>query len=244
MGVLVPGALLFWLGAQAPNEDGLPPAYQSVLLATGWPLLYGGILALFTVAGVAALPAIALASALAATLAVWPALERNSAISLLGAAVAGGVALGTAWTWLFDTDWLRWIALIYAAALVLFSLVLREPAPRHGEVLIDAAGLAVVFIGYVSYRDGANGLWEVVLLGAGLGLTAFGALDRSPGPGYLGVLNLIAFIAVAGRFWPVVLVAGGVMMLAAGLRPRRPLPPEPDPYRAGEAPLAARVDKP
>ena len=31
-------------------------------------------------------------------------------------------------------------------------------------------------------------------------------------------------------------------MLVAGLRPRRPLPPEPDPYRAGEAPLAARAD--
>ena len=32
-------------------------------------------------------------------------------------------------------------------------------------------------------------------------------------------------------------------MLAAGLRPRRPLPPEPAPYRAGEAPLAARADE-
>jgi hypothetical protein len=31
-------------------------------------------------------------------------------------------------------------------------------------------------------------------------------------------------------------------MLGAGLRPRRPLPPEPHPYRAGEAPLAARTD--
>jgi hypothetical protein len=31
-------------------------------------------------------------------------------------------------------------------------------------------------------------------------------------------------------------------MLAAGLRPRSPLPPEPVPYRAGEAPLAARAD--
>ena len=32
-------------------------------------------------------------------------------------------------------------------------------------------------------------------------------------------------------------------MLLAGLRPRRPLPPEPDAYRAGEAPLAARADE-
>ena len=42
------GGLLFWLGAQAPNEDGEPPAYQSVLLATGLPLLYAGLLTLPT----------------------------------------------------------------------------------------------------------------------------------------------------------------------------------------------------
>src|SRR3954467_509170 len=39
------GALIFWLGAQAPNEEGMPPAYQSVLLATGLPVLYVGALA-------------------------------------------------------------------------------------------------------------------------------------------------------------------------------------------------------
>src|SRR4051794_5248217 len=42
---LVTGGLLFWPGAQAPNEDGEPPAYQSVLLATGLPLLDAGLLA-------------------------------------------------------------------------------------------------------------------------------------------------------------------------------------------------------
>ncbi len=36
---------------------------------------------------------------------------------------------------------------LYAAALVLASLALREPAPRHAEVLIDAAGLAIALIG-------------------------------------------------------------------------------------------------
>ena len=88
-----------------------------------------------------------------------------------------------------------------------------------------------------------------MLLGAGFGLVAFGAVDRSPGPAYLGVVNLVLFILTVGRdggdtlyWWPLVLLAGGMAMLAAGLRPRRPLPPEPAPYRAGEAPLAARAD--
>ena len=244
--LLVAGALVFWLGAQSPNEDGLPPAYQSVLLVTGWPLLYAGLLLFFTTVGVTLLLALTLASLLAATLAVWPALERNSAIALLGAALAGGTALLAGWAWLFDTDSpapFRVLLALYAAALVLASLALREPAPRHAEVLIDAAGLAIALIGVEALwtGDDLSGVWQVVLLGAGLGLVAFGALDRHPGPAYLGVANLVAFIATAGRFWPFLLISGGVLMLLAGLRPRRPLPPEPDPYRAGEAPLAARV---
>ena len=89
-----------------------------------------------------------------------------------------------------------------------------------------------------------------MLLAAGLGLVAFGALDRSPGPAYVGVLNLILFIVSAAsghdalRRGRCSCSSGGVIMLAAGLRPRRPLPPEPDPYRAGEAPLAARATRP
>jgi len=59
---------------------------------------------LFTTAGITLLLALTLASLLAATLAVWPALERNSAIALLGAALAGGTALLAGWAWLFDTD--------------------------------------------------------------------------------------------------------------------------------------------
>src|SRR4051795_5307625 len=42
--LLAAGALIFWLGAQAPNEDGMPPAYQSILLVTGAFGLYGGLL--------------------------------------------------------------------------------------------------------------------------------------------------------------------------------------------------------
>src|SRR5690242_280068 len=42
--LLVVGGLIFWLGAQAPNEGGVPPAYQSILLVTGAFLLYAGLL--------------------------------------------------------------------------------------------------------------------------------------------------------------------------------------------------------
>src|SRR5436190_1724292 len=56
------GALIYWLGVQAPNEDGRPPAYQSVLLVTGLLLLWAGLLTTAKVLGadLAGLPAGAL----------------------------------------------------------------------------------------------------------------------------------------------------------------------------------------
>jgi hypothetical protein len=257
------GGLIFWLGAQAPNEDGMPPAYQTILLVTGLFLLFAGLLTAADVLGADfdGFPAGALmwVSLVCGGLALWPAFERNSAISLLLAAILGGVALLSAWSWLFDATSAapyRWLLAAYSAALVLASLALREPAPRHAEILIDAGGLAVAAIALVPnpwnlLLGGMSlpGIWEIVLLGAGFGLVAFGALDRSPGPAYLGVLNLVLFILAVAEseldtlyWWPLILIAGGVLMLVAGLRPRRPLPPEPAPYRAGEAPLAARAD--
>jgi hypothetical protein len=264
--LLVSGGLLYFLGAQAPNEDGKPPAYQSVLLGAGLPLLFAGVMTTAEVLGAEfwSPGALMWTSALTAGLAVWPAFERNSAISLLLAAIAGGVALLSAWAWIFGATSAapyRWLMAAYAAALVLCSLALRAPARRHAEVLTDAAGLAIAWIGLSGIGivispillTGTTGLpwfWDTVVLGAGFGLVAFGALDRSPGPAYLGVVNLILFILVVGGgdngtlyWWPLVLIAGGVIMLAAGLRPRSPLPPEPMPYRAGEAPLAARADE-
>jgi hypothetical protein len=265
--LLTSGGLLYWLGAQAPTEEGKPTAYQSVLLVAALPLLYAGLLTAADAFGAEfdPLPAGALmwTSAVVAVAALWPALERNSAISALMAAIVGAVALLSAWAWVFGADSpapYRWLMGAYAGALVLCSLALREPARRHAEVLTDAAGLAIAWIGLTgvgivlspvpfSTSSGLPAFWEVVLLGAGFGLVAFGALDRSPGPAYLGVVNLLLFIAEVGTspdenlyWWPLVLLLVGAVMLAAGLRPRRPLPPEPSPYRAGEAPLAARAD--
>src|SRR5262249_37417199 len=136
----------------------------------------------------------------------------------------------------------RWLLLVVALACVVASLSLREPAPRHAEQLVNAAGLAIATIGLVGvvpfYLLGGDdttplpGFWETVVLAAGFSLVAFGALDRSPGPAYLGVLNLLIFIAAVAvssqetlYWWPLTLLVVGAFMLLVGLRPRRPLPP-------------------
>jgi hypothetical protein len=268
--LLLAGGLIYWLGAQAPNEEGEPPAYQSVLLVVGLLLLYGALLTTADVLGADFGPfpagAIVWTSLLAVGLALWPALERNSAICLLFAAAFSAFALLSAWRFLFhatsQTPY-RWLLLALAIACVLASLALREPAPRHAQQLVNAAGLAIAAIGIVGLLSGAvtfvslgfdlpsrlPGFWEVVLLAAGFGLIAYGALDRAPGPAYLGVLNTLLFVAAVASspqptlyWWPLTLLLVGVVALVAGLRPRRPLPPEPRAYRAGEAPLAARAD--
>jgi hypothetical protein len=253
------------LGLQAPNEDGRPPAYQSVLLVTGLLLLFAALLRLAAVLGAedfgSDFPAgeLTWTSLVTAGVALFAALRRRSAVCLLLAALFGTLALTAGWEWVFGNESFtatRWLLLLAAAALVLTSLALRAGAPRQAELLIDAAGVAILVIGLQSLAvtvlgvepPGLPDLWELVLLAAGCGLVAYGALDRAPGPAWLGIANLVVFVLDAGLesdgaiyFWPIALILLGSVAMAAGLRPRRPLPPEPDAYRAGEQPLAARA---
>jgi hypothetical protein len=268
----VPAGVILALGLQAPNEDGRPPAYQSVLLVTGLVLLYPALVRLADILGAdlsGDLPAGAFTwvSLVQAGVALYAARRRRSAICLLIAAIAAGVALLAAWEWVFDPGTFtasRWLLLVIAVALTLASLVLRGGEPRQAELLVDGAGLAILAIGVqagISYLVGTvslfgatrdellPGFWELILLGAGCGLVAYGAIERLPGPAWLGVANLATFVIAAGPFgddtlywWPLLLIAVGAAAMVAGLRPRRPLPPEPRAYRAGEQPLAARAD--
>ena len=134
---------------------------------------------------------------------------------------------------------------------MLASLALREPARRHAEVLIDAAGLAIASIGVLGLMyDGRAPAGVLRGRPARRRASAWPRSARStarPARRTSASLNLLLFIAAAGAGDTLYVVAagavaGGVGMLAAGLRPRRPLPPEPDPYRMGDAPLAARAD--
>jgi hypothetical protein len=212
--------------------------------------------------------AIVWTSLVLAVVAAWAARARRSAVALFIAALAVGVALLAALAWLFDADSqgpYRFLLLVLAIGLVLGSLVLRGSEPRHAEQLVNAAGFAILVIPLAALAAGALQLlslfggtpdsllpdfWELVVLAAGCGLVAYGAVDRVPGAAWLGFANLLAFVAVVGitpdgtlLWWPLGLILLGLGAMAAGLRPRSPLPPEPDPYRAGEQPLAARADE-
>jgi hypothetical protein len=266
----VPAALVLALGLQAPIEDDRPPAYQSVLLVTGLLLLFAALLRLGDVLGVdfeddifdGAFTWIGTA---VAGVAVWASIRCRSAVCLLIAAIAAAIALLSTWDWIFNPGTFaasRWLLLLVAIALVLGSLSLRAPAPRHAEMLIVGAGLAILTIGLQAVFAGVifqaidfpgqaepplPGFWEFVLLVAGCGMIAFGAVDRSPGPAWLGVGIIAAFVVVAWvgestlQWWPSALLLIGGGAIAIGLRPRQPLPPEPDAYRAGDRPLASRA---
>ena len=152
--------------------------------------------------------------------------------------------------------------------------MLRGSAPRHAEQLVNAAGLAILAIGLTHVVPVAAALLFTVrecgreplpaagrscLFAAGCGLIAYGAVDRAPGPAYLGVREPRRLRrrrraqrrghAATGR--PLILLLG-VATMVAGLRPRAPLPPEPPAYRAAasrsrrapdeEEPVRARRD--
>ena len=261
-------ALLLWLSVGNPLEGGRPPAYQSVLIVCGIVTLVPALLHLADVLGAeldgSPKPGtrtwVALVTCGVATLI---AVRRNSGIAALLAAVAGAACVVSAADWVADPGdgFYRFVALAIALTLVVVSLILRGSRPRQSEQLVNAAGLAILAIPvwaafgaiFALFGFGPSellpGFWEGVVLAAGFGLIAYAAADRTPGPAYLGVANLAAFVAVTTlgaddtlEWWPLILLAVGALMLLAGLRPARPLPPEPEGYRRDELPLSSRVE--
>jgi hypothetical protein len=255
-------ALVLGMGLLAPHEGEQPRSYQQVLLLAGLLLGFVALLRLAQVLG-ADSPLSSAGSttwilALVTLCAGWIARTRGSAICALVAALAGiGTVLAFV-DWVFSPEGpstLRWLLLVLAIALVLAALARRDVRRRESVYLIDAAGVAILglglsfvagLVGVLTFVGAPAGLpgagWKLVLLAAGLGLVAYAGVDREPGPAYLGTLILLLFVLYAGVpgaagaslwFWPLVLLLVGGAGVAAGLRPRQELPPEP---RSGGAP--------
>jgi len=269
--LLVASTVILALGLQARTEDGRPPAYQSALLVSGLALLAPALLTLADVLGADfdAFPAGAVTwtSLVLAGVALWPAVVKGSSICALIAAIAVAVAVMAFVNWVTGADSVttyRWLLAVAALGYVLVSLLLREPAPRHAQQMVNAAGLAVLAIAWTGLINGIVGQflpfgspggellpdgWELVVFVGGCGLVAYGAVEGAPGPVYLGVANLVSFVVATGLSvhetllsWPLLVLALGLGALFTGLRPRSPLPPEPDAYTTGSVPLASRTD--
>ena len=249
-------ALVFAMGMLAELEDGRPRPYQSALLVAGLFLLALTLYRLAQVFGVdrplSASGTVFWMALLISGVAAWPAWARNSAVSALIEVVAGGVALLAFVDLVFDPQGpttARWILLLLLAVYVLASLWRRDRDRRHAVQMVNAAGLAVLALESTFFGSLLSVLgptpsppgfgWALVILAGGFGLMAYSAVDREPGPGYLGVLVLAIAVLLVGRpnpngdlvFWPLFLLLVGIAGVALGLRPRRRLPPEPGPER-------------
>jgi hypothetical protein len=266
----VAAGAIYALGVQVVQQ-GRPYAFQSVLLVCGLLLLFPALLTLADVLGADfdEFPAGALVwtSLLFAGAALYPAIARGSSICALIGALALGLAAMAFANWVFGANsaqTYRWLLALAAIVYVIVCLALRGAAPRHSEQMANAAGLAVLILGLTAivpvvtaflFPFGApaagplpNG-WELVVFAAGCGLVGYGAVDRAPGPAYLGVANLAVFLVSAGisdddtlLYWPALILVLGIGTMFAGLRPREPLPPEPSAYTTGDVPLASRTE--
>lgn len=263
-------AAVFLLGVQSPREDAKPRPYQSALYVCAFVLAFFVLGRVAEVLGsddpLDSSGVVFVIFAALTALAAYFAAGRGSAVMTLLALVSAGVAWLSFWDWVADpgVGALRWLLLLVALAYLLGAVGLRDRRPEHGVGFADAAGLAVLAIAVTflvetlfasifgafgeldlsgEVDEDVGGGWELLIVTAGFGLCAYGAVDRWRGPVYLGIANLVAFLVLASigqvslLWWPLLLLAGAGALLAAGLRPARPLPPPPD---AGRPPAPAQ----
>jgi hypothetical protein len=246
--------LVLAIGLLAPLEAPTPRPYQSVLLVSGLLSLIVALQLFAEVLGAHRGPGAGgdfWTFGLEAAIAAYAALRTNSAVCTLIAALAAGVAFESLIYWVFTphgVSTFRWITLVVTLAFVAGAVAWRDERPRHAVQLVNAAGLAVLLLALsfvltalvaaATSRLGAAGAsatssttagfgWKLYLLLAGGALIVYAALDREPGPGYIGAAVLATFallvgIPTSGRgsllFWPLFLLLVGGALLAYGMR--------------------------
>jgi hypothetical protein len=261
--VAVIAVLVLALGWLTQLEGETPRPYHSVLLVAGLLPLIVALQLLAEVLGANRPPGpggqmwtFGAESAIAGA----AARRANSGVCTLIAALAGAIALEAFVSWVFAPHGLgtfRAILLVLTLAFAVGSLRLRERRRRHAVQLINAAGVLTLVLGasfllaavarealslsgtaLVAFGEGSTAAfgWKLYLLAVGFGLVAYGAVDREPGPAYIGAAVLVTFTVLVGLpvgprgslvGWPLFLLVIGAAGLVLGLRPRTPLPPPP-----------------
>jgi hypothetical protein len=237
------------MALQAPREGPEPRAYQSALLATTFALAVPALTRLAQALGsdgVDSSGTLAWVGGVLAGLGFALAVARGSAVCALLGAVSLVIAVLGFVDWAFSpggVSTFRWLLATLAAVFALATVGLRDSSRPRAVALADAGGLAALALGLTFAVDqivgtnvfgpGAGTGWELFLYACGFGLCAYSAVDRVPGPGWIGVAVLVVttVVAAGGKAtlvgWPLVLGAGAGALLVVGLRPSRPLPPAP-----------------
>jgi hypothetical protein len=237
------------LALQAPREGSEPRAYQSALLATTFALAVPALTRLAQALGSDGLDSsgtLAWVGGALAALGFALSAARGSAVCLLLGAASLVIALVGFVDWAFSPSGaasFRWLLLTLTALFALATVGLRDSSPARAAAVADAGGLAALALALTFainqlvppklFGPGAGAGWELFLYACGFGLCAYSAVDRVPGPGWIGaaILVVTTLVASGGRAtlvgWPLVLGAAAGALLVVGLRPSRPLPPEP-----------------
>lgn len=195
---------------------------------------------------------VALGGLVVGVAATWCLRARGAASCALIAGLAGTTALLAGAEWVGDPSdrLLRWLLLASAVVLLVLTLAHRDRRHLVAAQFANAGGLAVAAIALPTVLGTAFALvlggpdarpdvaplatgWEIVLMAAGFGMLAYGAVDGERGPVVVGVIDLALFVAstmtphddLVG--WPLFLLLAGAAFLVIGLRPTTPAPPEP-----------------
>lgn len=251
--------------ASASAERGGPRPYVTILLVGGLALALLALSDLADALGddgrLTSPAATTFAAGVLTALAVTLAALRRSALVTLVACVAGLVTLLAAADLLFLLDdrleAFRYLLLAGLICLVVAATATRDAHRPQAVAFVNAGGGALVGLALTlaaeripalapigPLAEGTPWAWELVVLLGAWALLAYAAVDREPGPAYLGILALALFAGLAVDadggasllWWPVVLVVTGLGVVAFGLRPRQELAPEPGAERPAAPP--------
>lgn len=239
-------ALVIGLAFGAPSAVGRPPTWHSILFIASFVLALAALAnladSLGSEDGLSATGTIVWVGVLLAALMFRFASGFESGIStLLGAVTIVAVTVAFV-DWVFSPDGastFRWILLFTAIALAAVSRTAGPERPQQSVGFVNAAGVAILAIAVTYAIEGLGGLfggdvdadaavgWELVVLAGGVALVTYSAAVLQSGPGYLGVVNLIAFVLLAGGpgddgaslvGWPLLLLLVTAALLVAALR--------------------------
>ena len=257
-----------------------PRPYVSAIVVAFLVLLAVGLARLASVLGADALTSgatpvwLLLLFGLCAATVAW---RFDAAAATLGAALAVVLLPVAFFAWVLDPSAgvERTLLLLAVVVLALGVVATRDRRPAHAAQLANAAGAGLLAIaaqaltsiatvtaldaagpsGTVALPGAAPSLgwgWELCLVAGGLGLLAYGAVDRQRGPVLLGLAVVLSFVVSAavgddGRLqadtllgWPILLGLGAAGLLVIGLRPTTPAPAPPDAADEPPAPLPLR----